>query len=197
MNGKAGEGSSHTGRLSRDGARVWPKGSDCKSEIVAGSNPAHHSDNSSMSKILNVPTSLTPLGELILLEGREPTKGEWKTWVLESPAVWSDAARYVRVPEGFMTDFASIPFMFRWWQTGAVGPQRVAAYFHDWLYSEQSAIGRRKADQIFRDVMGDAGAGAFRRWAMYLGLRVGGWLAWRSNQKKLAKLGAGWRMLSN
>lgn len=150
-----------------------------------------------MTSLIEVPTSLTPLGELALLDGREPTKSEWKTWVLEGKAMWTDGdGVYIAVPSGFMTDFASIPWLFRWWQTGSTGPQRVAGYFHDWLYSEQSKYDRKYSDRVFRLVMEAAGGSAFKRWAMYLALRLGGWAAWRSNQAKLEELGVGWRMLS-
>lgn len=153
-----------------------------------------------MGYVIRPPESLTPLATLALMEGREPTSTEWKTWVLDSEAVYFDDTHgAIVVPECFMTDFASIPFLFRWWQTGSVGPQRFAAYFHDYLYSSQSEIGRRESDRIFRDVMGDVDLPGvrtkFRRWAMYLALRVGGWLAWRSNQKKLAEKGPNWRKL--
>ena len=30
--------------------------------------------------------------------------------------------------------------------------------------------------------------GPIRRWAIYWGLRIGGWLAWRRNRKRLADL---------
>ncbi len=150
-----------------------------------------------MGIILELPKSLIPLAELALLEGRKPTKSEYKTWVLESEAVWIEPKGFaVRVPPGFMTDFASIPWIFRWWQTGSVGSQRVAAYFHDWLYSSQTSFTRKHSDVVFREVMKDAGANKFRRWAMYLALRAGGGLAWRSNQKNLKEQGPYWRILS-
>lgn len=152
-----------------------------------------------MARLIKVPTSLIPLAELAIWEGRTPTDHEYKTWVLESEAIFSHDGHAIVVPKGFMTDFASIPFFVRWWQTGGVGPQRIAAYFHDYLYAEQTSFTRRHSDRIFRLVMkvaaDDSVRNKFRRWAMYLALRVGGWPAWRSNQKKLAELGHGWRTL--
>lgn len=157
---------------------------------------------SGMGYLVTVPTSLTPMAELKLLDGVAPQAlrgSDWKTWVLETKAIWQDDWQVVTVPEGFMTDFASIPWMFRWWQTGGTGPQRIAAYFHDYLYSSQNVIDRRESDSIFRQVMDDAdGDGfrkAFRRWAMWAALRVGGWPAWRSGQKKYRKYGSDWRIL--
>jgi hypothetical protein len=152
-----------------------------------------------MARIVLAPQRLAPLAELALLEGRVPTDKEWKTWVLETAAVFVHEDIKVQVPKGFMTDFASIPWFFRWWQTGSVGPQRVAAYFHDWLYSEQSALTRKQSDRVYRLAMLAASDPTvrnwLRRWAMYAGLRIGGFLAWRSNQKSLRELGPGWRVL--
>jgi hypothetical protein len=154
-----------------------------------------------MGQLLRVPKSLMPLAELAIFEGRAPTSSEYKTWVLGTEAVWEKGEVRIYVPAGFMTDFASIPWMFRWWQTGSVGPQRMGAYFHDWLYSSQEKYSRADADKIFRDVMEFAGGGGlrrwFRRWAMWSALRVGGWMAWRSNQAKLKELGPYWRQLTD
>lgn len=156
-----------------------------------------------MGYVVTIPSSLTPMAELKLLNGEAPTalrSHDWKTWVLEDEAVWQDSTHKVVVPAGFMTDFASIPWLFRWWQTGGTGPQRIAAYFHDYLYSSQDEINRKQSDWIFREVMEDVGRktrrAAFRRNAMYLALRIGGWFAWRSGQKKFRDMGANWRTLN-
>lgn len=154
-----------------------------------------------MGKLLKSPSILLPLAELALNNGRVPSKNEWKTWVLEREAIWEDGeGNRIVVPVGFMTDFASIPRAFRWWQTGSVGPQRVAAYFHDWLYSSQNEFNRKTADREFRKVMQFAGGKGVRkfvrRWLMWAALRVGGWMAWRSNQKKFRELGPDWRILA-
>jgi len=146
--------------------------------------------------------NLTPMSAIATLAGRKPLKSEWKTWVLEEPAVWeTDAGKFIVVPIGFMTDFASIPFFFRWWQTGSVGPQRTAAYFHDFLYSSQDQISRKEADGIFRDVMKEISTDSLRnkirRNLMYSALRAGGWMAWRTNQKKYREHGPSWRVLSD
>ena len=157
-----------------------------------------------MGYLVTLPSSLIPIADLRLLKGDDPadiSSSDWKTYVLSSPAVWQDKDWVVTVPEDFMTDFASIPWMFRWWQTGGSGPQRIAAYFHDYLYSSQSKINRKESDRIFREVMAEtSGPGfrrSFRKWAMWSALRVGGWLAWKSNQSKFKKQGVEWRMLTD
>ena len=154
-------------------------------------------DIEGMGNLLKAPMTLTPMSAIMLMAGQQPTGGDWKTWVLEDEAIWeTDEGWVVTVPVNFMTDFASIPFLFRWWQTGSVGPQRTAAYFHDYLYSSQTDAGRRESDRVFRDVMEfvavDNWRNKFRRNAMYYALRVGGWAAWRSNQKKYRELGSDW-----
>jgi hypothetical protein len=150
-------------------------------------------------QIVKLPTGLTPLAEMAIMQGRIPTDTDWKCWVLESDAVFRVDGQTITVPAGFMTDFASIPALFRWWQTGGTGPQRIAAYFHDWLYSEQSTLSRAESDRIYRLVMQVVADKRtrylIRRWAMYLALRVGGFMAWKNNQKKLKELGPEWRML--
>lgn len=139
-----------------------------------------------MGITLKPPTSLTPLSALAILDGRTPSKHEWKTWVIEGGATYQTSELHLYVPDGFMTDFASIPWIFRWWQTGFEGPQRVAAYFHDFMYSGTSEYSRKLSDQVFRDVMKLIGRGPRRfvqRWLMWAALRVGGWAAYRSGQK--------------
>jgi len=157
-----------------------------------------------MGYLVTLPKSLAPIAELRLLNGDDPEAletSDWKTWVLGSAAVWQGEAFKIIVPTGFMTDFASIPFIFRSWQTGSVGPQRIAAYFHDYLYSSTDKYSRREADKIFKQVMNyvddNTWRAKFRRNAMWLALRVGGWLAYRSGQEKYHQNGSEWRILDS
>lgn len=150
-----------------------------------------------MGSVLSPPKSLTPLAELAILDGRVPSDHEWRTWVVEGTAKFNDGFVNVTVPSGFMTDFASIPWIFRWWQTGSTGPQRVGAYFHDFMYSGTGRYSRREADKAFRDVMAMVGRGPRRwaqRWLMWAALRIGGWSAYRSGQKKYVA-NPSWRLL--
>lgn len=82
----------------------------------------------------------------------------------------------VTVPAGFKTDFASVPRVFRFIVTGH-DLTRKAAVIHDYLY--QSGLGRRKtADKIFLMAMDESGVPAWKRYAMYYAVRVGGWISW-------------------
>jgi hypothetical protein len=141
-----------------------------------------------MGTVLKPPTKLTPLAEVAILAGRVPTDHEWNTWVIEGGAMYMTRELRVEVPDHFTTDFASIPWIFRWWQTGFTGPQRTAAYFHDYMYSGTNQYTRKLADDTFRDVMQLIGRGPRRflqRWLMWAALRSPfGAIAYRSGQKK-------------
>lgn len=82
------------------------------------------------------------------------------------------------VPRGFVTDFASVPRGL-WNIFPPFGRYSKAAVLHDWLY-QTGKVARGEADRIFLECMKELGVPAWKRWAMYLGLRVGGWAAWNS-----------------
>lgn len=86
------------------------------------------------------------------------------------------AGEKIVVPAGFNTDLASIPQALQ-----AVIPvndkHRAAAVLHDYLYTVQDRA-RAKADALFLEAMKLSGVRFTQRWAMYLAVRVGGWLPW-------------------
>lgn len=93
----------------------------------------------------------------------------------------------ITVPRGFESDGCSMPRLF--WRTfGHPFDMRYLreAILHDWLYRYQPCD-RKTADRIFRAAL-IGRVGSVRRWAIYWGLRIGGWLAWRRNRKRLAEL---------
>lgn len=143
-----------------------------------------------MNAKLLPPHHLTPLAECAILAGRVPTKQEYKTWVTEGVSVYSSDTISVEVPDGFMTDFASIPFMFRWWQTGSLGPQRIGSYFHDFMYSGTNKFSRKEADLAFRKIMQMVGRGPRRwaqRWIMWSMVRLWGWAPYWIGQRRFKK----------
>ena len=88
------------------------------------------------------------------------------------------------IPKGFVTDFASVPRAL-WSIFPPFGRYSKAAVFHDWLYRED-IMDRDKADKAFLDCMEHLRVPPSQRWAMYAGLRLGGWKAWnhyRVNQE--------------
>lgn len=79
---------------------------------------------------------------------------------------------------GFVTDFASIPQIFRSLITGNDNTVKPAV-IHDWLYGGR--IGKRKAaDQIFLTAMKEMRVPWWKRHMCYAAVRAGGWVAWRS-----------------
>jgi len=85
------------------------------------------------------------------------------------------------VPEGFRTDFDSVPRLpFAYWLTKNASV--TGAVVHDWLYASgrigDRPISRLEADRIFRDVMEEEGVSWWRRAMIYRGVRLGGWLPW-------------------
>ena len=98
-----------------------------------------------------------------------------RRFLLRGIEVYVEGFGVVSVPEGYVTDYSSIPFWARW----VVRWSRVdiAGVVHDYLY-ETRCVPRSKADMIWRIV---ARAGAHRAnwiqaWVCWLGLRLGGWI---------------------
>ena len=81
------------------------------------------------------------------------------------------------VPEGFITDFASVPKIPVIYQI-LHDKAKVSAIFHDWLYSEKPCT-RREADLAFLEAMEEEGLNFPTRMVMYKGVRIGGWAYWR------------------
>ena len=96
----------------------------------------------------------------------------------------ANAYQPVRVPIGFVTDFASIPRVF-WSLLRPDGTYSYAAVIHDYLYWEQY-LSRETSDSIFRFCMEDFRIDANVVQAVYAGVRVGGGFAWDDNAKRKA-----------
>jgi hypothetical protein len=99
-------------------------------------------------------------------------------WTILRPLIYdSDVAQRVFiVPEGFVTDFASVPRIpLAFLLTGDSAHE--AAVVHDWLYREKT-VSRKTADAVFREASGASGEPGWKSWLMWAGVRVGGWMAW-------------------
>lgn len=82
----------------------------------------------------------------------------------------------VAAPQGYVTDFASIPGFVQW-LIAPFGKHSEAAVVHDWLYTlgdKKDRKGRKLADLTFKRALKIVGVGWFRRNIMYLAVRVGG-----------------------
>lgn len=88
----------------------------------------------------------------------------------------------IRVPAGFITDFASVPKIL-WNILPPIGLAGKAAVIHDWLYAGQQ-FSRAETDGIYLEAMAALGVGWAQRYAMYAGVRLGGWVAWKEHQKR-------------
>jgi hypothetical protein len=118
--------------------------------------------------------------------GQVVLEGDDLTWILGAPLVVEvDDGEVITVPIGFTTDGASIP-KFAQKLTGwkpFEGPQRWAGIVHDWLYY-QDGYDRKRADEIFRDILRAEGATDFRTTAMYWAVRLFSGMAYRKNQER-------------
>ena len=84
----------------------------------------------------------------------------------------------IKVPKGFITDFASIPKVV-WSIIGhPAGQYGKAAVIHDYLYRNGLRT-RKKADDIFLEAMEVLGVGAIRRRVIYSAVRLFGCLAYK------------------
>jgi len=82
------------------------------------------------------------------------------------------------IPAGFQTDLASIPQAL-WSVLPPMGKYDAAAVVHDYLYQlAPRQVTRAQADGVLRDAMAELGVSAWQRWAIYLGVRAGGWKVW-------------------
>lgn len=87
----------------------------------------------------------------------------------------------IRVPSGYVTDFASVPRLpLTWLLAGGTGNE--AAVVHDWLYTVHSVAGkpisRAKADAVFREAIPASEDPNAPAPLMWLAVRLGGWAAW-------------------
>lgn len=107
-----------------------------------------------------------------------------ETFTLLDDVVWFDleTQTFVRAHAGGVTDFASVPRIF-WPIIPPYGRHGHAAVIHDELYRLRGSLPERQltradCDRIFRDIMAVDGVRWTRRWVMWLGVRIGGWLPW-------------------
>ena len=122
------------------------------------------------------------LGELVV----EDTPDE-VYWIVVRPLAYLTASgELIEVPHRFLTDFASVPRIL----TNILPPEGRygrAAIIHDVLYWQQfPAFPRERADAIFLEAMEALGVGWFTRRTLWLGVRIGGGIAWKDNAARRA-----------
>lgn len=77
------------------------------------------------------------------------------------------------IPRGYVTDFGSIPWLFRW-RINPLDRHAWGALGHDWRYAIGEPGKRGFADQRFLERMEVDGVFKLRRDAMFSAVRVGG-----------------------
>lgn len=122
----------------------------------------------------------------------------WQTWVTEDPirfgVVDDNGTNRLEVIEpGFMSDFASVPRLLRWYVSRNGSPIQVAAVIHDFLYSART-YPRAYADRVFYVTLRALQTPAVRARILWLAVRLGGLGAYRTGQRRRMLDGA-WRWL--
>lgn len=100
-------------------------------------------------------------------------------WTVVGKLVYRGKVDVFVVPDGFRTDFATVPRAVVW-LIPRFGRYTLPAVLHDWLCTEGIRSGRvtsRQADGIFRRAMRELGVPVARRWLMWTGVR---WAALRN-----------------
>ena len=117
-----------------------------------------------------------------------PTSGDIRT--LQSELTYFTQVvqeQLLLVPKGIKTDLGSIPRALQ-----GIFPKDGKAMFayilHDYLY-QVGMFSRLESDEILEEAMGSLGVSWWRRKAVKLGLRVGGWVAWNEHRAENKKRG--------
>lgn len=92
-----------------------------------------------------------------------------------------DAFIALYIPEGFVTDFASIPRLL-WNILPPTGEYGKIAVVHDYLYRTRGLATKAEADAVFLEGMEVLGVGLMRRYVMYWAVRLFGGLAYKGGR---------------
>lgn len=103
----------------------------------------------------------------------------YRKWIVKTEYHYQLSTRLIIIPVNFISDLASIPRIF-WCFLEPSGKNYVrASVIHDYLYSKKSIeaykdLSRREADKIFLEVMKIEGVFIFKRYMMYISVRIFG-----------------------
>jgi Protein of unknown function (DUF1353) len=119
---------------------------------------------------------------------------DWDYYFLRASISWSPnstdpkSLNRVSVPQGFVTDLASIP-RIAWWLLPRQERYTHPAIIHDYLYWIQDIIGGKPhADTVFLYAMRDFNVPWWKRSIIYYGVSLFGRRAWNLN-RSLRELG--------
>ena len=97
-------------------------------------------------------------------------------WRVASPFIYHSEllGRDIEVPEGYVTDLASVPQLFRFIVPVANAKNRRAAVVHDYLCTNPEGLvkDQKQADKVFREALGVVGVGRFRSAFLYYPVRT-------------------------
>jgi hypothetical protein len=109
----------------------------------------------------------------------------WRFELLQDVRVQLSNGCWLIIPAGYITDFASVPRIFR----GIVQPggnHNLATLIHDWLYDTQLGT-RKQADEEMLHWLMKAGCSKAKAYTMYLAVRIGGRSWWKKDSKPKLK----------
>jgi len=117
-----------------------------------------------------------------LTELRVLELGGGKRQLLEDLEYETDSGYVIVVPEGFVTDYFSVPRPL-WAFFPRDGKGKKASALHDFLYGRRGAIptkhySRKRCDRAFLEAMKAESVSWWRRQVMYRAVRDWGWIAW-------------------
>ena len=92
--------------------------------------------------------------------------------------VFPVSRRPIKVPAGFVTDFASIPKLL-WNVLPPTGTYGKGAVLHDFLYRTKGMATKAEADSVLLEAMTALGVGRVTRYTIYWGVRVFGGSSYR------------------
>ena len=94
-----------------------------------------------------------------------------------------DGRKAIKIPAGFVTDFASVPRVF-WNILPPWGKYGKAAVVHDFCY-RTGCVSRKKCDWIFLEGMRVLGVPKWKRLIMWAAVRLFGWSAYVREPKDI------------
>ena len=114
-----------------------------------------------------------------------------KYWILIEPFEYHigsyPSIEIIRVPIGFITDFASIPRIF-WPILPPDGPYGKAAVIHDYCY-RTACYDRRTSDLIFLEGMDVLKVEKWKKVVIYDAVHYFGWYAWNKRRREQYEYG--------
>lgn len=104
-------------------------------------------------------------------------------WVVRAPVTYYRPTGHVTVPEGFLTDFASIPSLL-WPAIHPTDPRiLLPSLVHDRLY-ESHEVSRADADAMMWEAMGLTNASRILRWHVWAAVRAFGSMSYSTGQAR-------------